>query len=314
MEIILGLDQLNRPFVNPVVTLGNFDGVHLGHQKIFKRIKEEATRIHGEAIVITFHPHPLKVLSPQRCPPLLTPFRKKMMLIEQSEIETVLCIEFSLPFAELSPPEFFKKTLVEKVNARKVIVGYNYHFGKKQSGDIETLKELAAPFQIEVEVIEPLKMGQVIVSSSKIRELIKHGEVAEASKYLGRDYLVTGKVIEGFKRGHALGFPTANLELSEELYPRGGVYATEVVWKNQRLKGLANIGTNPTFSPGREGKAPPLSLEVHLLNFDREIYGDVIQVHFKQRIRDEIRFESTSQLIDQIKKDVHWAKEKVFRD
>ena len=314
MEIIIGLDQLKRPFHHPVVTLGNFDGVHLGHQKIFKRIKEEASRIHGEAIVITFDPHPLKVLSPQRCPPLLTPFRKKVMLIEQSKIETVLCIEFSLPFAELSPLEFFNKILVEKVNARKVIVGYNYHFGKKQSGDIETLKELAAPFQIGVEVIEPLKMGQVIVSSSKIREMIKHGEVAEASKYLGRDYLVMGKVIEGFKRGHGLGFPTANLELSEELYPQGGVYAAEVVWKNQRLKGLANIGTNPTFSPTREGKAPSLSLEVHLLNFDREIYGDEIQVHFKQRIRDEIRFESTSQLIDQIKKDVQWAKEKVFRD
>ena len=314
MEIIRGIDQLRRPFYHPVVTLGNFDGVHLGHQKIFKRIKEEASRIHGEAIVITFDPHPLKVLSPERCPPLLTPFRKKMMLIEQSEIETVLCIEFSLPFAELSPLEFFKKIVVEKVKARKVIVGYNYHFGKKQSGDIETLKELAAPFQIGVEVIEPLKMGQAIVSSSKIRELIKHGKVAEASKYLGRDYLVMGKVIEGFKRGHGLGFPTANLELSEELYPQGGVYAAEVVWKNQRLKGLANIGTNPTFSPTREGTAPSLSLEVHILNFDREIYGDELQVHFKERIRDEIRFESTTQLIDQIKKDVHWAKDKVFRN
>jgi riboflavin kinase/FMN adenylyltransferase len=123
-----------------------------------------------------------------------------------------------------------------------------------------------------------------------------------------------GKVIEGLKRGHELGFPTANLELSEEIYPKGGVYAVEVGWKNQRLKGLANIGTNPTFSSSPEGKAPLLSLEVYILNFDREIYGDEIQVHFKQRIRDEIRFESTSQLIDQIKKDVHWAKEKVFRD
>jgi riboflavin kinase/FMN adenylyltransferase len=314
MEIILGLDQLKRPFHHPVVTLGNFDGVHLGHQRIFKRIREEASRIHGEAIVITFNPHPLKVLSPERCPPLLTPFRKKMMLIGLSEIETVLCIEFSLPFAELSPSDFFKQILVEKVKARKVIVGYNYHFGKRQSGNIETLKELAASFQMEVEVIEPLKMGQTIVSSSRIRELIKHGEVAEASKYLGRDYLVTGKVIEGFKRGHGLGFPTANLELSEELYPQGGVYAAEVVWKNQRLRGLVNIGTNPTFSPGREAKSSPLSLEVHILNFDREIYGEEIQIHFKQRIRDEIRFKSPSQLIDQIKKDVQWAKEKVFRD
>jgi len=314
MEIIIGLDQLRRTFVNPVVTLGNFDGVHLGHQRIFHRIKEEASKIEGEAIVITFEPHPLKVISPQHCPPLLTPFRKKMMLIEQSGIAAVLCIRFSLPFAQLTPLEFVQEILVDKVKARKVIIGYNYHFGKNQSGDVEALRKLANLFGIGVEVVEPLKMGQTVVSSSKIRELIKAGEIEQASALLGRDYLVMGKVIQGMKRGRALGFPTANLELSEELYPNAGVYAVEVVWKNQRHKGVANIGTNPTFSPAREGKEKLLSLEVYILDFDREIYGDEIQVHFKQRIRDEIRFDSASQLIDQIKKDVQWVKEKVFRN
>jgi riboflavin kinase/FMN adenylyltransferase len=194
------------------------------------------------------------------------------------------------------------------VKARKIIVGYNYHFGKMQSGDIETLKELATPFQIGVEAIEPLKIGQAIVSSSKIRELIKHGEVTEASKYLGRDYLVMGKVIEGFKRGHGLGFPTANLELSEEIYPKGGVYAVEVGWKNQRLKGLANIGTNPTFSSSPEGKA------LFLWGPYLERFGSMgMRLRSIQAIGDEIRFESTSQLIDRIKRMSNGRKKSVQR-
>src|SRR4030043_269832 len=146
MEIILGIDQLKKPFVNPVITLGNFDGVHLGHQQIFEKLKDEARKIHGEAIVITFEPHPLKVLSPEYFFPLLTPFRKKMMLIEKSGIERVLCIEFSLAFAEISPPEFVRDILMEKVNAKKIIVGYNYHFGKGKSGDVEILKNICKLF------------------------------------------------------------------------------------------------------------------------------------------------------------------------
>ena len=134
MEIIKGIENLKRPFKNPVVTLGNFDGVHLGHQRIFKRVKEEASKLHGEGVVITFEPHPLKVLAPEKFLPLLTPFRKKMMLIEKSGIEVVLCIEFSLVFSEISPLEFIKNILVEKIKVRKVIIGYNYHFGKGQKG------------------------------------------------------------------------------------------------------------------------------------------------------------------------------------
>ncbi len=301
--------------MNPVVTLGNFDGVHLGHQKIFQKVKEEASKIQGEAVVITFEPHPLKVISPQQCPPLLTPFRKKMMLIEKSGIETVLCLEFSLAFSEISPAEFVTDILVGKVHTRKIIVGYNYHFGKKQSGDVKMLKKMGECFHVKVEVMGPLKIDHETVSSSKIRELIKEGQIEKASKWLGRDYLIIGKVIEGAKRGQTLGFPTANLEISDELYPKTGVYAVEVVWDDQLFNGLANIGFNPTFSPGR-GKDPqkgPFSLEVHILNFNREIYGDEIQVNFKKRIRDEISFDSPAHLIDQIRKDIQWARENIFR-
>jgi riboflavin kinase/FMN adenylyltransferase len=314
VEIIKGIENLKRSFRNPVVTLGNFDGVHLGHQDIFRRVKEEASRIHGEGVVITFEPHPLKVLAPERFLPLLTPFRKKMILIQKSEIETVFCLEFSLAFSEISPSEFIKSILVEKVEVKKVIIGYNYHFGKGQKGDAQTLKEAGKVFHFEVEVVEPLRIGQTIVSSSKIRDLIQGGEVEGASRLLGRDYPIIGKVVEGAKRGQTLGFPTANLEFSDELYPKPGVYAVEMEWHQQRFNGLANVGRNPTFVPEQNEKGKSVSLEVYILNFNRNIYGEEIQVNFKRRIRDEVRFESSSLLIEQIKKDIQWAQENVFRE
>ena len=314
MEIILGIDQLKRSFNKPVVALGNFDGVHLGHQRIFEKVKEEALLMGGEGVVITFEPHPLKVLSPSHCPPLLTPFRKKMMFIEQSGIQTVLCIEFTLAFSRLSPLQFVEDILVRNVNPRKVIVGYNYHFGQKKSGDVKTLKDLCRRFQIEVDVVEGLKKEGHIVSSSKIRELVRTGRIEEASRLLGRDYLVIGKVVEGAKRGRSLGFPTANLEMTDELYPPNGVYAVEVIWNHQAFHGLTNIGRNPTFQ-ATEGNPPgSVTVEVYILNFNRMIYGEEIQINFKKRIRDEIRFESSAQLIDQIQKDVEWAQENVFRN
>lgn len=312
MEIILGIDQLKRPFNNPVVTLGNFDGVHLGHQAIFRKVIEEARKKKGEAVAITFEPHPLKILSPQNCPPLLTPFRKKMMLIEESGIEVVLCIEFTLDFSKISPFDFIKNILIEKVKANKIVVGYNYHFGKKQSGDIHILNHACKLFQVDVEVMEPVRIGSITVSSSKIRALIKEGEVEEASKLLGRNYPVIGKVVQGAKRGQTLGFPTANLEISEELYPKKGVYAVEVVWNQQHLNGLANVGMNPTFLPAQAKQGGPLSVEVYILDFHHELYGEQIQINFKKRIRDETRFNSPSELMDQIRKDVKWASEHVF--
>lgn len=312
MEIINGIQNLKRSLRNPVVTLGNFDGVHLGHQRIFRRVKEEASKIHGEGVVITFEPHPLKVLAPERFLPLLAPFRKKMMLIEESGINTVLCIEFSLAFSETSPAEFIKNILVGRIEVKKVIIGYNYRFGKGQRGDARTLKEAGEIFGFEVEIVEPLTVGQTIVSSSKIKTLIQGGEVEEASKLLGRDYPIIGKVVEGAKRGQTLGFPTANLEISDELYPKAGVYAVEVLWHQQRFNGLANIGSNPTFSVQTGRREERFSLEVHILNFNQELYGKEIEIRFKRRLRDEVRFESPSLLIEQIKRDIQWAQENVF--
>jgi riboflavin kinase/FMN adenylyltransferase len=312
MEIILGLEQLKRPLRNPVVTLGNFDGVHLGHQRILRRVKEEASKIAGEAVVITFEPHPLKILAPERCPPLLSSFRKKMMLIEKSGIETVLCIQFSLLFSRITPFVFVRSILVDKIGARKIIVGYNYRFGKGQRGDVSILKKICDPFHVEVEVADALRIGDTTVSSSKIRELIKTGSVEEASRLLGRDYPIIGRVAEGAKRGQTLGFPTANVEAVDELYPLEGIYAVEVSRHGERFKGVANIGYNPTFVPEAGEKRKTPTLEVHILDFNRNIYGEEIEVNFKKRIRDEIRFSSPAELVTQIRKDIEWAKENVF--
>jgi riboflavin kinase/FMN adenylyltransferase len=275
-------------------------------------VKEEALKFHGEGVVITFEPHPLKVLASEKFLPLLTPFRKKMMLIEKSGIDVVVCIEFSLAFSEIPPLEFIKKILVEKIKVKKIIIGYNYHFGKGQEGDAQTLKEGGKIFNFEVEVEKPLTVENTIVSSSKIRALIQKGEVEEASNLLGRNYPIIGKVVEGAKRGHTLGFPTANIEISDELYPKVGVYAVEVVWHQQRFKGLANVGFNPTFSSGQNEPEGCFSLEVYILNFHQEIYGEEIQIDFKKRIRDEVRFNSPSDLIRQIQKDIEWAQKNVF--
>jgi riboflavin kinase/FMN adenylyltransferase len=308
MEIIKGIENLKRPFRNPIVTLGNFDGIHLGHQRIFEKVKEEARRLAGESVVITFEPHPLKILSPEQCPPLLTPFKKKMLLMEKTGVEKVLCIQFTKAFSEISPVEFVKSVLAGKLDAKKIIVGYNYRFGRGKSGNAQSLKENGSRLGIEVEVVEALTIDDTIVSSSKIREFIRDGKVERASKLLGRDYPVMGQVIQGTRRGRRLGFPTANLEITEEMYPKPGVYAVNMEWHEKLWQGLANIGFNPTF----DGKR--LTLEVHILNFDHEIYGEEIQVSFIRRLRDEIRFHSQQELIRQIQKDIEWVKTNVFRD
>ena len=309
METIFGLDHLTRPLVNPVVTLGNFDGIHLGHRKIFERVKAEASRMGGESVVITFEPHPLKVLSPRSCPPLLAPPKKKISLIEQLGMDVVLCIEFTKAFSEISPSDFVKNILVDRVGARKVIVGYNFHFGKRKKGNPQTLKQIGSLYNLQVEIIDSLIIEGITVSSSKIRELIKHGKVEKASKLLGRHYSILGKVIEGAKRGRLIGFPTANLEISNELFPLTGVYAVEVVWNGQSFKGVADVGRNPTF----ETEGGKISTEVYILDFNEDIYGEEIQVDFVKRIRDEVRFDSAAQLIAQIQKDVEWAQANVFK-
>ncbi|NIS61545.1 MAG: bifunctional riboflavin kinase/FAD synthetase [Proteobacteria bacterium] len=302
MDIIIGIENINRKFRNPVLTLGNFDGVHLGHQNIFKAVKEEAQKIDGEAIVFTFDPHPLKVLAPERCPPPLTPFKKKLMLMEMVGVDVIIVATFDFDLAKITPETFVERILVDKIGAKKILVGYNYYFGKDRRGNVEMLIRLGRQFGFEVKVVEAVKVNDTPVSSSKIRELIQCGEMRQAAQLLGRNYRLIGKVIWGTGRGKELGCPTANLEIPNGLYPKTGVYAVEVILGNKTYPGVANVGYNPTFGEN------PLSVEVHILDFTRDIYGEEIQLIFLERIRDEEAFEDPDSLVRQMRKDIDVAR------
>jgi len=306
MDIIIGIENIHRKFRNPVLTLGNFDGVHLGHQKIFNAVKEEARKIDGEAIVFTFDPHPLQVLDPQRCPPFITPFKKKLMLVEMLGIDVIIVATFDLGIANITPEAFVKQILVDKIGPKKILVGYNYYFGKDRKGNVEMLIQLGKKFGFEVKVIGALKVNDTPVSSSKIRELIQGGQMGQAAQLLGRNYRLMGKVIWGSGRGKDLGFPTANLEILNGLYPKTGVYAVEVIIGDRTYPGVADVGYNPTFGKN------PLSVEVHILDFTQDIYGEEIQLVFFDRIRDEEVFEEPDSLVRQMKKDVDVAR-KILR-
>jgi riboflavin kinase/FMN adenylyltransferase len=297
MEIVIGIDQIARAFRNPVVALGNFDGIHVGHQLIFRRTREEARTIGGESIVFTFEPHPLKVLCADRCPPLITPFKKKIMLIESLGIDVVICAAFTKEFSTMPARTFVKSILVGRIGIHRIIVGYNYFFGRGRQGSVENLRMYAQEFGFQVTVVGPMRLCGEIVSSSAIRNHIQNGEMKEAARLLGRHFMVLGKVIWGTARGRLLGVPTANVEILNELYPKNGVYAVEVLIENETFQGVANVGVNPTFAENR------FSVEVHLFDFDRDIYGKEIQVAFIQRIRGERAFETPEALIEQIKKD-----------
>ncbi len=307
MDIIVDIETIRRKFRNPVLTLGNFDGVHLGHQKIFNAVKEEARKIDGEAIVFTFDPHPLQVLAPQKCPPFITPFKKKLMLMEMLGIDVIIVAIFDLGIANITPEAFVMQILVDKIGPKKILVGYNYYFGKDRKGNVEMLIQLGKKFGFEVKVIGALKVNDTPVSSSKIRKLIQDGQMGQAAQLLGRNYRLMGKVIWGSGKGKDLGFPTANLEILNGLYPKTGVYAVEVIIGNRTYPGVADVGYNPTFGKN------PLSVEVHILDFTRDIYGEEIQLVFYKRMRDEKAFVNSDSLVRQMKKDVDVARKILLR-
>ncbi|HLB25493.1 MAG TPA: riboflavin biosynthesis protein RibF, partial [Nitrospirota bacterium] len=248
MKIIRGLKDVSKNrLVKPVVTLGNFDGVHLGHQAIFKQVVARAVSEGGTSVAFTFEPHPLKVLAPQRSPRLLSTFREKMEQIEAAGMDAVICAHFTPAFASQNPEDFVRDVLVGAVGVRELFVGHDYAFGKDRRGDIPFLRESGARHGFGVHVIGPVKVEGIVVSSTKIRRLIMDGEVCLASKLLGRPYSIEGTVIQGHSRGRSLGFPTANITTPNELPPKEGVYAVTIQVEGREYKGAANIGRNPTF-------------------------------------------------------------------
>ncbi len=307
MKIINHLDKITQPFKAAVITIGNFDGVHIGHQALFHEVIEKADAIDGTSIAMTFEPHPIRVLKKNNHPPLITLYEQKTELIERAGIDVLICIPFTLEFASLPAEAFIKDLLVAKIGMQAIIVGEDYTFGKNREGDLTVLKSYASQMGYEVIVADWIKSPQNVsdrISSTKIRELVMAGEVEPARKMLGRHYQIRGLVVKGRDRGaKLLGVPTANIKLQDELCPKTGIYAVTVDYNNRLYKGVANIGYSPTFDDNE------FSVEVHLLDFAENIYGEKIRINFIQRIRNEKKFANISELKEQIKQDIKTAHE-----
>jgi len=303
MEVIRKNKNLERSFKNPVLTIGNFDGVHLGHQCIFQQVRDKAREIEGESVIYTFDPHPEEVLAPERKVLLLTPLEEKLRLIEELGIDVVICANFSREFAHQSPENFIKRVLFDQIKIRHLYVGHDFTFGKNRQGNIALLRELGRKLGFNLEVVEAVRVEGKVVSSTLIREFIQKGDLREAAKFLGRNHVLIGQVIPGHGRGgKKLGFPTANLKLEGTVIPQPGIYAVWAIHGGQRYPAVANLGWNPTFHDQK------FSVEVHILNFDRQIYGESLRVEFVERLRDEVSFRGPEELVVQIKKDIERAK------
>lgn len=306
MDLIENIDQIDAPFKNVVITIGNFDGVHKGHQSLFKQVIEKAGQINGTSIVMTFAPHPLKALGIAG-PPLITRKDQKVELIEKCGIDILLCVRFDAEFAAITAHDFIEKILVNKIGMKAIIIGADYSFGKDRLGNIDLLKKEGERLGFQT-IISPwtndADSGTKRISSTRIREIVMEGKVDQAMKYLGRHYQIRGKVIKGRERGGSqLGFPTANIKLHDELCPKHGVYAVNVETVKGYFWGVANIGFSPTFGDRI------FTVEVHILDFNHDIYGTRIRVNMVQKLRDEKKFTGINELSEQIKKDIKIARD-----
>jgi len=287
---------------NSVLTLGNFDGLHIGHRKVIQKVVDRASRLACPSVVYTFDPHPLKVVSPQKSPPLILDLEDKIRHIEELGVDFLVLARFTRGFAERHHDEFVREALVKKFSPVEVWVGHDFSFGKGRTGTVEHLKELGAGFGFSTHVIPPYKKLGAVVSSSRIRGLIISGMVKEAAVLLGRGYTVKGRVVKGAQVGSLLGFPTANLTVSSEIIPGDGVYAAWATLDGKRHPAVLNIGSAPTFA-GR-GRC----VEVHMLDFDGRIYGRRLEVSFVARLRSEAAFATPAALAAQIGKDAARAR------
>ncbi len=302
MKVIHGLDNIHSPFKNAVVAVGNFDGVHLGHQAIFVAVREKAAAIDGTSVAITFEPHPVRVLNHREPPPVITLLDQKLELIEKQKIDAVVVIPFTHDFAAVTARAFVEDILVGKIGMKGIVIGRDYVFGKNRQGNVDYLKSAGLEFGFEVMVPHWVAMKKSLperVSSTRIREIIQQGDVAYAKNLLGRYYQLRGTVSEGRRRGgRQLGFPTANIQIDDELCPMQGVYAVTVEIEEGLFMGVANIGYSPTFDDH------VFTVEVHILDFEGDLYGKPIRVNFIERIRDEKKFSGIDELAAQISRDI----------
>jgi riboflavin kinase / FMN adenylyltransferase len=301
MKTIFGLEKFNvADFKVPaIVAIGTFDGVHLAHQAIIKKAVISAKRLKGKSVILTFYPHPLQITNPLRTPALLTSIDHRIDLISKLNPDICLIAGFKKSLSQMSPEKFIDQILIKKLHCVNVVIGDNFTFGKGKSGDINFLKAYAKKNGFKVSVISAVKQSGKVISSSLIRSLIESGKIEQASRLLGRKFSVLGTVVKGDSRGRVLGFPTANIDPHQEALPPNGVYAVKAKINAKWYGGMLNIGKRPTFYQ----KADKLSIEANIFDFDKYIYGQVIELVFIKKMRNERKFDSAELLKEQLKKD-----------
>lgn len=282
-----------------VVTVGSFDGVHLGHQAVLHEIAERAEAAGRASVLVTFEPHPLEVVNPQAAPPLLTTGVERREVLAQTPLDVAYFLRFDRQVAAMSPEEFVRGVLLERCGMRELVIGHDHGFGRGRSGDVDTLRRLGAIHRFDVDVVEPVDFGDQHVSSSRVRRAVGGGDLLSAARMLGRAYTLSGLVGHGEHRGRLIGVPTINLVdvPPQKLLPPDGVYAVRVEWRGGRAGGMMNQGPKPTFGDGRR------SLEVHLFDFSGDLYGEWVRIEWVERLRQVERFASVEQLKEQLDRD-----------
>ncbi len=303
MQIIRGLHNLRSRHRGCVATIGNFDGVHLGHQAVFQHLQQKARDFNLPATVVTFEPQPMEYFTPEKAPARLTRLREKLQALQRAGIDLVVLLEFSHKLSLMTAERFIQELLVDGLGVRHLFVGDDFRFGHERKGDINLLQLAGAKHDFGVEDINTFAISEIRVSSTQIREALARGDLALANASLGRPYRICGRVAHGDKRGRKIGFPTANINLHRKVSPLRGVFAVEVYGLGERARpGVANIGSRPTVGVERR-----YLLEVHLFDFSRQIYGAHVEVEFCKRLRDEKRFASFDELKQQIEQDARSA-------
>jgi len=298
MKVITNLRHLRKKFTRPVVGIGIFDGVHLGHKRILDKVTGCARRLKGTSLIITFNPHPAGLLDTIGAPPLLISLKHRLKLFEERGVDVVCVLNFTREFSGCGAADFIKKVLINKIGARCVVIGRDFKFGRNKEGDMQLLRQMGDRYGFRVIGMPLFKVGGETVSSTRIRRLVMAGKLNKAKRFLGRPVSILGTVVRGSRRGRLLGYPTANINPHHEAIPPSGVYAIYAVIDQRRYRGILNIGRRPTFDVNGE----PI-IESHLLNFDKDIYGRDIEICFIKRLRPEKRFKNKEGLIKQIRVD-----------
>ena len=308
MEVFEGVDAYGCEDSPSVLSIGNFDGVHLAHREICRFIKEEAARRGGRSVILTFEPHPLSVVAPERRPPLMTTLEEKLARLEAQDIDAVVIEEFSPRLAQTEARDFVRQIIGEGLKASLVVIGFNFRFGKGRAGNVELLQKEGADAGFETHVLDPYMFEERRVSSTEIRKLLLSGAVEEAARLLGQHHLIEGRVVRGDGRGRQIGIPTANVDYPAVLIPENGVYACRVQLggrDGRRYPAVTNIGNRPTFDKKQ------VTLETHLLDWEGDIYGKSIRVEFVSRLRAEQKFSGPEELVAQIHLDIENGRKKL---